>query len=240
MWLIMKSTYVRAIFGLVFFIGAFILLGISCGWFQIIENFTFAWIFILPIIGIIWMITFGVNIFNSIIIFTGLGFILLETGIVPSERIIQLIITLALLSIGLTILGSIGKLPTEVTIFSKKLREIISQVASVKAMLISKNFLHKSEQVKEGIFKVTFCNVAYNMSNVKLDQNINIKVNVIGGKLILLLPKGYKIISNSSASFGHVTNCIDNKPEDSQHIIFLNANVKFGEVILKNEPFTVS
>ena len=228
----MKSTYFRSLIGSAFFIGAIVFLGVSMNWWSFSSDFAGAWTFFITIPAILWILIFGTNIINSLFFFTGFGLLIYELGWIDNNQVITFIITLALMSVGLTILGSIGRKTVEQELFKKKTKQNDTSNINLKSNLINASFSNVSEDVKGGSIVSNFCNTAYDLTDSKILQDIELSLFANYGKIVLVVPPECKIIINSNASFGQVINKISNNSQKDGKTILIKAKIKLGEITI--------
>lgn len=227
----MKTTYARSVIGAVLMIAAVTFLGICSGWWQFTTDFDGMWTLIFTVPAIVWMLFFGVNIVNSLLFFTGFGILLIQSGIVPQTANIPLVISMAVMAVGVTVLGSIGTLPLEESVLRlKKKRKDNSQV-KVCSFCKGKYFLNGVGNVTDANLSATFCECAYDFSECRVDQDLIFNVKSFGAAIVIYAPKDCKVVLNSTGFASKAENRLVS--QQGEHTIYFQGRMTFGKLIIK-------
>lgn len=226
----MKTTTIRTFLGTLLFIGGIIFLGISADWWKISSVYSGAWTFFITIPAIIWIFIFGVNIFNSMMFFTGFGFLLNSTGLVGNQYVVQLIISMAILSVALYIFAGTVKKPVETEAFSLKPKQNDTDKINLSVTLFGGRYTNVSEKIEDGKIKANFCTIAYDISKVNIEKDITLNLSVICGNIVLVIPQDVKVLINSNSFIGKTIN--KTKQVTTSRTININSSVVNGKIII--------
>ncbi len=227
----MKSNKIKSLISVMFFLGAIMVLGCTAGWWDLSFSIDGIWAFVLIIPAAFWVFLFGANILNSLIFFAGLGFLIYERGIVPSENIVELCVSMALMAISLTILGS--NLDKVKQIKEKKAVANDQDTIDASYFGSNKRITNVSENVKGGKLSSKCSHIIYDLSNAKIENGAQIDIESSCGNTEIILPAGFKYIINSSSSFGKVINDLEQTPIGKT--ITLVVKNSFGTVTFCNK-----
>lgn len=147
--------------------------------------------------------------------------------IITFENIRKLILPFILVVIGLSLMfkgSSNSKVSKEIENFETE--DTICGVFKEEVRVIDKEF--KSTEV-EAIFGA----VKLDISDAKIKKDILIEATSIFGQNKITVPKGYTVKVKDTAIFGEVIN--KTTDEDSKNIIYVNAFVMFGSVIIDDK-----
>lgn len=230
----MKTSSIKSMVSALLFVVAGILLGYSAGWWDFIPQPAALWSLLLIIPALAWMFILGINIVNSIAFFAGIGLLMYLEGFIEPQRIVFLIIALSVMSLALSVIGgslnssSFNKLKTSAAAgFDQK-------NIQAKAVIKDKHYVNNiKESVLGGTLKTTCSTLIYNFSGCTLETDIDIEATVNGGRMIIVVPSQSKVVINSRANFGSVSD--NTKKNSNAYLINVNAAVRFGELIIANE-----
>lgn len=229
----LRSANLRSVSGGLFFVSATIFFMLST--MGITEfNINSLWVLALILPSIVFMFAFGVGFLNSVLFYTGVGMFLKINNYIDDSNVIQVIITLALMATGLIIVGSVGKVPPEVSVLSIKKKHVEDAEFKKKSTIVSSNTANFSKAITKGDVKSVLCTSAYDISDgvVKNDAEINISTKF--GRLVFIVPDDCRVILNSSAVFGRVLNRTRINA-DSHKTLKINAKTTFGRILIRNK-----
>lgn len=232
----LKSKYLRGFIGAIFLETAVIFLGVTQSWWDL----TFAFWGIMGLITIIpavlWILFFGTNIFNSLLFFSGFGYILYEQGFIDKTHINEYIIALTLFSIGLTVVGSMGTRPEDIDVFLKKPKEINQIEVKASAFLIQKHISSNYDGITKCNFSSGCTKLGVTLSNAGFEKDAVISLKATFGKIKIILPENVNVIINSNSTLGKVINNLKKADTETAINIKINAQIKFAKIILITAP----
>lgn len=171
------------------------------------------------------------DLFNIVMVLLGLLYLLVGLNLIPSIDY-KIIGPILLITLGIVIISGAFR--------TKKVKKIRVANKTKTDDIVTYNgiFSGIEEKIVEDDFKGTnayaiFGGVDLDLSEIKIKEDILINVYGIFGGVGLILPKNVNIVVKSSCAFGGVDNKANNKKDDKQKTITVNATAVFGGVELK-------
>lgn len=232
----MKAKRLRSLIGAVFFIGAILILGYSAGWWSFAPSADGVWALIPMGVAIVWVFFGGANIVNSLLFFGGAGVLFYLRGIVPIENIAELAISMAFMTIAMTVAGA----DTE----KKELKTVQEDCEKLdKKYTLCRKHIVNSAKISGGTLEASCCNMVYDLSDAVIENGVTLGFVSGMGSITVILPRDYKYSVNSEATFGGVENKLENIAIGKS--VNIVAHASFGGITLchpaeKAEAVTVS
>lgn len=231
----MKGSYLRFFIGAVLVIASVMFLGATQDWWEISTELNGALGMLLAIPALVWIFFLGVNFVNCLIYFTSFGLVLWGKDIIVGDNWLQWIISLIVLTVGMTFLGSLANSDEDVNVLLRKPFVVNRREFFEEAKLIPRHISSDFNGLTKVEVNSSFTKCGLTLAKATFDKNCNVIVKCKYGSLKIVIPKNTHITINASQSFGKVINRM--KPVNEMSIISkinLDATVVFGKIILLN------
>ncbi len=232
----MKSTYLRFFVGIILVIGAVMFLGASQNWWEINSEFNGA-LGLIPIIpALVWIFFLGANFVNSFMYFGGIWLVLFGKDFINSDNWLAWTIVLLIVSIGVSLLGTLANSPEDVNVLLRKPLSINRREIFAETKLIPKHYETEFEGLTRGVISSAFTKCGLTLSKCTFEKNCKISLKCSFGSMKIVLPKNTQVVINASKSFGSVNNNLKpvNEMVQKVHKVQIDASVLFGSITILN------
>ena len=207
--------------GIVFIlIGLYYLLKVLVPGFDFDLSWTILWPIILIVIGLNHIVKFKrIEIFNVVITLIGVIYLLEGLNLIGHVNY-KAIVAIVLIGIGLSI----------ITVSFKANKEGVLTYTGV--------FSDIEEKVNDDDFKGASCYAVFggielNLKDTKIKNDVVINCFSVFGGVDLIVPSDVIVVVKSNSVFGGVENKNNNKKNDKNKTIYVNATAIFGGIDLK-------
>ena len=222
-----KNKTADLLFGLCFMVAGVGLAGNAFGWWNYRLFFDGWWTLIIIIPMLISIFKSGFHAFNTITLFIGIVLFLSEIEVLPEDTIYQLIVPLIFLVIGFQIIfkGVIRrKIPRIKFNNQSNNRKAYTAIFGGQEIKISK------EVFQGGDVNAVFGSVELDLRDAIINEDVIINMTVAFGGVEIYLPTNVKVSISSIPIFGAVSNKAQNRGNDSDPMVYVNATCIFGGV----------
>lgn len=223
--LFMKKNFIFRAAGCILVILAVVLTGLKAEIWKFGIDTESMWTLIIAVPFLLWMLAFGVNIFNSLGFYAGVGLMIYHKGFISSENIPFLILIMALCAAGTFCSGISYKFIKPDILKQTDLSRTSPKVSAVGCM---KNILNRFDGIIGGDLRVFSGSMIYDMSDSSIDTGTVINTTVRFGDLYLIVPDDVMIQSEVKGNFINSQAA----PKTYSSVITVGGTVKFGKLYI--------
>ncbi len=217
--------------GIVFIlIGLYYLLKVLVPGFDFDLSWTILWPIILIVIGLNHIVKFKrIEIFNVVITLIGVIYLLEGLNLIGHVNY-KAIVAIVLIGIGLSIIT--------VSFKAKRFKKLDKTCNKEGVLTYTGVFSDIEEKVNDDDFKGASCYAVFggielNLKDTKIKNDVVINCFSVFGGVDLIVPSDVNVVVKSNSVFGGVENKNNNKKNDKNKTIYVNATAIFGGIDLK-------